>query len=52
MCLSFNVHQIALHTSMTICATPDLDILNVNASCLKAYHVAKYLLRIIQLEIL
>lgn len=51
MWLSFNVHQIALHASMTICATPDLDILKVSASCLKVNHVAKYLLRIMQLVI-
>lgn len=37
---------------MTICATPDLDILNVSASCLKANPVAKYLLKIIQLVII
>lgn len=43
ICLNFNVFHIALHTSIIIFETVDLDILNDMAICLNASSVAKYL---------
>lgn len=43
ICLNFNVFHIALHTSIIIFETVDLDILNDMAICLDASPVAKYL---------
>lgn len=43
ICLNFNVFHIALHTSIIIFETVDLDILNDMAICLNASPVAKYL---------